>query len=155
MPLRSHRHGLSRFLRRKSALKTNAALWLGRRRIAHGVGKAATPRPSKPFVSRVRAPPTPPIPARCQRWPVRNNVSRPLTQAMTTFPSIAPTIAKLLRLLASDQPGEIIASVHALQRVLSSAELHFHDLANAIEFVARREVPQIASTATSDDNMSE
>ena len=86
---------------------------------------------------------------------MRNNVSRPLTQAMTTFPSIAPTIAKLLRLLASDQPGEIIASVHALQRVLSSAELHFHDLANAIEFVARREVPQIASTATSDDNMRE
>jgi hypothetical protein len=74
---------------------------------------------------------------------------------MTTFPSIAPTVAKLIRLLASDQPGEIVASVHALQRVLSSAELDFHDLANAIEFVARREVPQIASSNINDDDMRE
>jgi hypothetical protein len=42
---------------------------------------------------------------------------------MPSLPSIAPTVAKLIRLLASDQPGEIIASVHALRRVLDSADL--------------------------------
>ena len=70
---------------------------------------------------------------------------------MITFADIAPTIAKLLRLLASDKPGEIIASVHALQRVLGSADLDLHDLANVVEFSAHREAPQIAST-TADDN---
>jgi hypothetical protein len=68
---------------------------------------------------------------------------------MTTFPDIPPKIAKLLRLLASDKPGELVASAHALRRVLSSAELDLHDLANVVEFAARREAPQVAS-ATAD-----
>ena len=68
---------------------------------------------------------------------------------MTTFADIAPMIAKLLRLLASDKPGELVASVHALRRVLGSANLDLHDLANVVEFAARREAPQVAS-ATAD-----
>src|SRR5262245_65670596 len=69
---------------------------------------------------------------------------------MTTFADIAPTIAKLLRLLASDKPGEVAASAQALRRVLGSANLDLHDLANVVEFAARREAPQVAS-ATADD----
>src|SRR5262249_24671515 len=68
---------------------------------------------------------------------------------MTTFVDIAPTIAKLLRLLTSDKPGEVDASVHAMRRVLGSANLDLHDLANVVEFAAR-EAPQVAST-TDDD----
>jgi hypothetical protein len=66
---------------------------------------------------------------------------------MTTFPDIPPKIAKLLRLLASDKPGELVASAHALRRVLSSAELDLHDLANMVEFAARREIPRVETTA--------
>jgi len=69
---------------------------------------------------------------------------------MSTFADIAPTIAKLLRLLASDKPGEVAASAQALRRVLGSANLDLHDLANVVEFAARHEAPQVAS-ATADD----
>jgi hypothetical protein len=74
---------------------------------------------------------------------------------VTTLADIAPTIAKLLPLLASDKPGEAVAVVQALQRVLNSANLDLHDLANTIEFVARREAPQIASTAAGDEDIRE
>jgi HPt (histidine-containing phosphotransfer) domain-containing protein len=52
---------------------------------------------------------------------------------MTTFADIAPQTAKLVRLLASDKQGEVIAAVHALRRVLSSSGLDIHALADAIE----------------------
>ena len=74
---------------------------------------------------------------------------------MTRFADIAPTIAKLLRLLASDKPGEVAASAQALRRVLGSANLDLHDLANVVEFAARRETPQIASTIADDDDARE
>jgi hypothetical protein len=74
---------------------------------------------------------------------------------MTTFAEIAPMIAKLLRLLASDKPDELVASVHALQRVLGSAKLDLHDLANVVEFAARREVPQVAAATADDDDARE
>jgi hypothetical protein len=74
---------------------------------------------------------------------------------MSTFVDIAPTIAKLVRLLASDKPGEIVASVHTMRRVLRSAELDLHDLANVVEFSARRGAPQIASTIADDDDARE
>jgi hypothetical protein len=66
---------------------------------------------------------------------------------MTTFANIAPTTAKLLRLLGSDKPGEIIASVHALRRVLGSVNLDLHDLATMVEGAARREIPRVEMTA--------
>jgi len=74
---------------------------------------------------------------------------------MTTFAYIAPTIAKLLRLLASDKPGEVAASAQALRRVLGSANLDLHDLANVVEFAARREAPQVASATADDDDARE
>ena len=74
---------------------------------------------------------------------------------MSTFADIAPTIAKLLRLLASDKPGEVAASAQALRRVLGSANLELHDLANVVEFAARREAPQVASATADDDDARE
>lgn len=74
---------------------------------------------------------------------------------MSTFADISPTIAKLLRLLASDKPGEVAASAQALRRVLGSANLDLHDLANVVEFAARREAPQVASATADDDDARE
>ena len=74
---------------------------------------------------------------------------------MTTFADIAPTVGKLLRLLASDKPGEVAASAQALRRVLGSANLDLHDLANVVEFAARREAPQVASATADDDDARE
>jgi hypothetical protein len=51
---------------------------------------------------------------------------------------IAPTLAKLIRLLSSDRDGEVVASVHAMRRLLASIGLSLHDLADAIELPARR-----------------
>jgi hypothetical protein len=50
---------------------------------------------------------------------------------------IAPTLAKLIRLLSSDREGEVVASVHAIRRVLASVGLSLHDLADAIELPTR------------------
>jgi hypothetical protein len=50
---------------------------------------------------------------------------------------IAPTLAKLIRMLSSDRDGEVVASVHALRRVLASVGLSLHDLADTIELPAR------------------
>jgi hypothetical protein len=47
-------------------------------------------------------------------------------------------IAKLIRLLASDQPGEVVAAVTALRRTLDAAGLDFHALAAAAEAGLRR-----------------
>jgi hypothetical protein len=57
---------------------------------------------------------------------------------MTSFADIAPTVGKLLRLLGSDRPGEVVAAVRALRRVLRSADRDLHDLANAIEIATHR-----------------
>lgn len=57
-----------------------------------------------------------------------------MTTAITT---VAKTCAKLIRLLGSDREGEVLASVHALRRVLAGAGLSLHDLANAIEVPVR------------------
>jgi hypothetical protein len=56
---------------------------------------------------------------------------------MTALNGTAPIIAKLLRLLASDKPGEVVAAAHALRRVLHSGGLDLHDLANVVEAAAR------------------
>src|SRR5262245_62963590 len=50
---------------------------------------------------------------------------------------IAPTLAKLIRMLSSNRDGEVVASIHALRRVLASVGLSLHDLADTIELSAR------------------
>ena len=72
--------------------------------------------------------------------------------ALTAIPM---TIVKLLRLLASDKPGEIVATAHAMRRVLNSAGLDLHDVANAIEDVATRRGalrPEPIPTPAGNDN---
>jgi hypothetical protein len=53
------------------------------------------------------------------------------------FLDIAPTLATLIRMLSSDRDGEVVASVHAIRRVLANAGLSLHDLADAIELPDR------------------
>lgn len=45
---------------------------------------------------------------------------------------IAPQIRKLVRLLSSSHDGEIVATARAIDRVLRSHRLDWHDLAEAI-----------------------
>ncbi len=42
-------------------------------------------------------------------------------------------LQKLIPRLASDHDGEVIATVHAISRVLSAAQLDWHDLARAVQ----------------------
>ncbi|MEX2650363.1 MAG: hypothetical protein WD673_15250 [Alphaproteobacteria bacterium] len=42
---------------------------------------------------------------------------------------ITPRLAKLIPVLSSDQPGEVIATAAAIGRVLSGAGANWHDLA--------------------------
>jgi hypothetical protein len=44
----------------------------------------------------------------------------------------AKKLAKLLRLLASDKDGEVLAAVEAIKRTLDLADLDFHDLADVV-----------------------
>ena len=46
---------------------------------------------------------------------------------------IAPKVASLVRLLASDQDGEALGAARALGRTLAGAGASFHDLAEAVE----------------------
>src|SRR3954452_7385985 len=52
---------------------------------------------------------------------------------MTALASIAPKISKLIPMLGSDKPGEIIATAAAIGRTLKGVGRDFHDLALAIE----------------------
>jgi hypothetical protein len=45
---------------------------------------------------------------------------------------IARKLGPLIRLLASDKPGEVVAAVEAIKRVLASAGFDLNDLANVI-----------------------
>jgi hypothetical protein len=47
--------------------------------------------------------------------------------------SIAPTVGKLIRLLASEHDGEAISAARALRRVLGNAGLDLNDLASMID----------------------
>jgi hypothetical protein len=47
--------------------------------------------------------------------------------------AVAPRIAQLIRLLASDKDGEVVATARALARTLKSVGADFHSLADAIE----------------------
>lgn len=52
---------------------------------------------------------------------------------MTDLAPIAPKLANLLRRLASNQDGEVVATVHALLRTLNSIGADIHDVAARIE----------------------
>jgi hypothetical protein len=47
--------------------------------------------------------------------------------------AVAPRIGQLIRLLASDKDGEVVATARALARTLKSVGADFHELANLVE----------------------
>jgi hypothetical protein len=52
---------------------------------------------------------------------------------MTPLPAtITPTLGKLIPRLGSDHPGEVVATVAAIGRVLEANKLDWHDLAAAV-----------------------
>lgn len=51
---------------------------------------------------------------------------------MTDLSPIAPKLAKLLPMLATDHDGEVLATVRAIGRTLQSAGLDFHALSSAL-----------------------
>lgn len=55
------------------------------------------------------------------------------------LPSIGPRLAKLLPMLGSDQPGEVMAAVRAIGRTLSGAGLDWHTLAALVAAEAKRQ----------------
>ena len=71
-----------------------------------------------------------------------------MTTALTT---IAPKLGKLIPLLASDKPGEVVATAAAITRTLKQAGADWHDLAKVlgraepparVEPVCWRDIPQ-------------
>jgi hypothetical protein len=52
---------------------------------------------------------------------------------MSALAVIAPRIGQLIRLLGSNQDGEVVAAARALGRTLASVNADFHSLAAAIE----------------------
>lgn len=53
---------------------------------------------------------------------------------MNAVQSVSPRLAKLVPLLGSDKPGEVVAAANALKRTLHGAGFDFHSLVAAIEF---------------------
>ena len=61
-------------------------------------------------------------------------MSKPIRQtaAKAAKPIDISKIRKLMRMLASDRSGEVVAAVAALGRALNAADMDFHDLADAV-----------------------
>jgi hypothetical protein len=51
---------------------------------------------------------------------------------MNALPNVRPKIARLLPLLASDQDGEVVAAVRAIERLLQGAGADWHDLTRIV-----------------------
>ena len=60
-----------------------------------------------------------------------------MTAAARKLATVAPMVAKLIKLLASDKDGEVLASVCALRRVLAKAGLDLNAVATMIERPSR------------------
>jgi hypothetical protein len=54
---------------------------------------------------------------------------------------VAPRIGQLIRLLGSDQDGEVIAAARALGRTLATVGQDFHALADIVELSVERSAP--------------
>jgi hypothetical protein len=52
---------------------------------------------------------------------------------MNDLTPIAGKVGKLIRLLSSEQPGEVVAAAHALVRTLETNNLDIHTLAKCVE----------------------
>ena len=61
---------------------------------------------------------------------------------MTVSAAFAYKLAKLVRILSSDKPGEVQAAVTALQRMLGSVGLDIHSLAAIVEHGLQHQIIQ-------------
>jgi hypothetical protein len=68
---------------------------------------------------------------------------------MIGLPSIGPRLAKLLPLLASNQPGEVVATAAAITRALTKAGMDWHALAALVRSEAKRQAAPAFSFAGS------
>jgi hypothetical protein len=66
----------------------------------------------------------------------------------TALSPIAPKLAKLLPLLASDKDGEVVATARAIGRTLEAAGADFHDLA---ALISPESTPQPSGRQEADD----
>ena len=57
----------------------------------------------------------------------------------TSLPAIGPRLAKLLPLLASDQPGEVLATARAIGATLQRGGMDWHDLAALVTSAAKHQ----------------
>jgi hypothetical protein len=57
---------------------------------------------------------------------------------MNPLPALPPNLTKLVRLLASDSDGEVLATARAIGRTLKGSGLDFNALATRIELCARQ-----------------
>jgi hypothetical protein len=73
--------------------------------------------------------------------------------AAAMLSSIAPRIGRLVRLLASDKDGEVLAAARAIGRTLASAGQDFHALAEAVENAPHAVAPHAASTRDEPDDL--
>jgi hypothetical protein len=60
---------------------------------------------------------------------------------MNALAIVAPRLGQLIRLLGSDQDGEVVAAARALRRTLASVDADFHSLAATIE----RSTPEVSN----------
>ncbi|MBL6079692.1 hypothetical protein JMJ56_16865 [Belnapia sp. T18] len=61
--------------------------------------------------------------------------------------AIGPRLAKLLPLLSSDQPGEVVATARAIGLTLKRGGLDWHDLAALVTSAAKRQAAPVFTFA--------
>ena len=65
----------------------------------------------------------------------------------TSLSTIGPQLAKLLPLLASDQPGEVVATARAIGQTLQRGGMDWHDLAALVSGEGKRQAAPAFSFA--------
>ena len=66
---------------------------------------------------------------------------------ITDLSAIGPRLAKLLPLLSSDQPGEVVATARAIDQTLQRGGLDWHDLAALVSGEGKRQAAPAFSFA--------
>jgi hypothetical protein len=70
---------------------------------------------------------------------------------MTRISTIAPKLQKLLLMLSSDQPGEVVAAAAAIKRTLRTAGADFHDLARGLIATATSSSSSSSTSSSRED----
>jgi hypothetical protein len=77
---------------------------------------------------------------------------QPCRAVLEMTPAVQDNLGKLLRMLSSDKPGEVVAAASAIMRTLATEGLDIHNLADALcQPVRRAEVKAQSAAASADD----